>query len=154
MCLLELGGQSSRIHPKGEKMPTHERRKTIRRQDRLAHLELVPAAAQQDTLLSGEQRLSSKDATFGQRRTSAKQGRQPRPDGRKPGGESIVTTSQMPSSEAGAKRRRGAGILGASMEKGTREEKVTQLSESERHGRKERRKGVRSGSKNVFRRLV
>ncbi|KAF8735639.1 hypothetical protein AX14_001759 [Amanita brunnescens Koide BX004] len=46
---------------------------------------------------------------------------------------------------------KGAGMFGAGMEKGVIEQ--PELSEMERKGRTQRRKGVRSGSKNVFRTL-
>jgi ribosome biogenesis protein ENP2 len=52
----------------------------------------------------------------------------------------------------GKKTRRDKTSLGIGLlEKGV--EKKVEMSEQERKGRTERRKGVRSGSKNVFRRL-
>jgi len=48
--------------------------------------------------------------------------------------------------------RKGVEVFGAGMERGDGEEKHS-LSESERRGRTERRKGMRSGSKNMFRQL-
>lgn len=48
-------------------------------------------------------------------------------------------------------RRKGVEVFGAGMERGG-EEPVDQ-SESDRKGRTHRRKGVRSGSKNVFRKI-
>lgn len=48
--------------------------------------------------------------------------------------------------------RKGVEVFGAGMERGTEEPKV-EMSESERGGRKQRRKGMRSGSKNVLRQL-
>ena len=48
-------------------------------------------------------------------------------------------------------KRPGVEYLGAGLEKGV--ERLNNLSEAERKGRSERRKNVRSGSKNVFRKL-
>lgn len=48
--------------------------------------------------------------------------------------------------------RKGVEVFGAGMERGVEEAKG-EMSESERSGRKQRRKGMRSGSKNVFRQL-
>lgn len=69
--------------------------------------------------------------------------------------------SWVPSSSSGRdpaskgvsrKERKGVEMFGAGMERGD-EEKTHALSESERKGRTQRRKGMRSGSKNVFRQL-
>lgn len=48
--------------------------------------------------------------------------------------------------------RKGVEVFGAGMERGMEEPKG-EMNESERSGRKQRRKGMRSGSRNVFRRL-
>lgn len=48
--------------------------------------------------------------------------------------------------------RKGVEVFGAGMERGV-EELKNEMSESERSGRKQRRKGMRSGSKNIFRQL-
>ncbi|KAF9226394.1 WD40 repeat-like protein [Gyrodon lividus] len=48
--------------------------------------------------------------------------------------------------------RKGVEMFGAGMERGTEEPKG-EISESDRKGRTQRRKGMRSGSKNVFRQL-
>ena len=49
-------------------------------------------------------------------------------------------------------KRKGVEVFGAGMEKGG-EEPGRQLSEAERTGRTKRRQGMRSGSKNTFRRM-
>lgn len=49
-------------------------------------------------------------------------------------------------------RRKGVEEFGAGMEKGG-EAPEMRLSESDRKGREHRRKGMRSGSKNTFRRM-
>lgn len=51
-----------------------------------------------------------------------------------------------------APRRKGVETFGAGMEKGGEDPDV-EISESERKGRTQRRKGMRSGSKNTFRRM-
>lgn len=48
--------------------------------------------------------------------------------------------------------RKGVEVFGAGMEKGGEDPEIA-LSESERKGRTQRRKGMRSGSKNTFRRM-
>jgi ribosome biogenesis protein ENP2 len=48
-------------------------------------------------------------------------------------------------------KRPGIEYLGAGLEKGV--ERLNNLSETERKGRSERRKNIRSGSKNVFRKV-
>jgi len=109
--------------------------------------------------------MHDKDASFGQRLIS----RQPS----KPSVESPLTVrfsagggmemSFIPSGAggedpepAGARKkkevRKGVEAFGAGMERGV-EEPNSEMSESERSGRKQRRKGMRSGSKNVFRHL-
>ena len=49
-------------------------------------------------------------------------------------------------------RRNGVETFGASMERGGSERHVD-MSDGDRRGRTERRKGIRSGSKNTFRRV-
>lgn len=137
------------------------------RQARNANVRLVPMRPQ-----AGAQggRVVDKNATFGQRRTSGpSKGKSPAsasgvrfaPDGG-------VEMTYVPSMEGapdeyderggtqgGAKgppRRKGVEEFGAGMEKGGEDPDVA-MSESERKGRTQRRKGMRSGSKNTFRRM-
>ena len=112
-----------------------------------------------------------KNVTFGQRRstTSSKgegKGRTPDFEGSKfaPGGG--VEMTYIPSAStaadededrggkaAGKKtKRKGVESFGVGLEKGGAELEVA-MSEAERRGRTQRRKGMRSGSKNTFRRL-
>lgn len=49
-------------------------------------------------------------------------------------------------------KRKGVETFGAGMEKG-HEETSAGLTDSDRQGRTQRRRGVRSGSKNVFRKM-
>lgn len=48
-------------------------------------------------------------------------------------------------------RRKGVELFGAGMERGG--ERQVDVSDGDRRGRTERRKGVRSGSKNTFRKI-
>ena len=58
------------------------------------------------------------------------------------------------SSDVGRQKRQpGVESFGVGMEKGGRPQNAVELDEAQRHGRTKRRQGVRSGSKNVFRRL-
>ncbi|KAJ6631102.1 hypothetical protein B0H10DRAFT_1866534 [Mycena sp. CBHHK59/15] len=111
-------------------------------------------------------RLADRDATFGQRRsttTSTRGGRSQNPkisDG-------AMEVSWVPSASAGVdanadadadtgsrprKGRKGVEVFGAGMEKGYSADDL-EISEQDRKGRTQRRKGVRSGSKNVFRKM-
>ncbi len=49
-------------------------------------------------------------------------------------------------------RRKGVEVFGAGMEKGGEDPDVA-MSEADRRGRTKRRQGMRSGSKNTFRRM-
>jgi ribosome biogenesis protein ENP2 len=140
-----------------------------RERNRIANVNLVPMRAQGGGSTS---RGVDKDAAFGQRRMGATslKGKQRSSEVRvsEDGG---MEVSWMPSSSAGHidqdddlasgggklpkgkahERRKGVESFGAGMEKGGEEH--SQLSENDRRGRTHRRKGVRSGSKNVFRRM-
>lgn len=122
---------------------------------------MVSASAFLDT--TGTAR-TDKSASFGQRRqrpsgthhTKRQSGMQKAEDGG-------FALSWIPSqtrddsgkpARAGAKskiKRPGIEYLGAGLEKGV--ERLENISETERKGRSERRKNVRSGSKNVFRKV-
>ncbi|KAF8208408.1 hypothetical protein K438DRAFT_1812176 [Mycena galopus ATCC 62051] len=110
-------------------------------------------------------RLADRNATFGQRRSGA--------DGQSYGksraseGGAAMEVSWVPSASSGGgmdvddvdsgprkakpKPRKGVEAFGAGMEKGYAGEDLQP--EQDRKGRTQRRKGVRSGSKNVFRRM-
>jgi len=114
------------------------------------------------------QRSGDKTVTFGQRRapvastSTKKPGRTPNVQQEDP-----MEISWVPSSGSGGKgggngqrrgqsgnengRRKGIESFGAGLERGFEEH--ANLGESDRQGRTHRRKGVRSGSKNVFRRI-
>lgn len=117
------------------------------------------------------QRPGDKDATFGQRRmprsasstnTTGKSSFKAHED------DDAMEISWVPTSSATGgkdngdgqstsrtvkgKRRKGVESFGAGLERGV-EERMEFSNDSERKGRSHRRKGVRSGSKNTFRRL-
>ena len=117
-------------------------------------------------------RAGDKDATFGQRRmprstSSTNTGKFPFKTHEKDDGMEI---SWVPSSSSSAvsakdkgdrqstsrsgkdKHRKGIETFGAGLERGT-EERAEFSNDSERQGRSHRRKGIRSGSKNAFRRI-
>ena len=116
-----------------------------------------------------------RNATFGQRRSTSSsfagskgkgKGIAARPSG--DGGMEISfvpTTTSMDDSDnemggrstssnrKGPERRKGVEVFGAGMEKGGSADNDRELTESERRGRTQRRKGMRSGSKNTFRKM-
>jgi ribosome biogenesis protein ENP2 len=105
--------------------------------------------------------MGDKAATFGQRRNAPKGAQTTTTT--KVGKEGGFEMSWVPSSSSSGKdpalrgagrkgARKGVEVFGAGMERGD-EEKSPALNESERRGRTQRRKGMRSGSKNVFRQL-
>ncbi|KAJ7234644.1 hypothetical protein B0H12DRAFT_1204736 [Mycena haematopus] len=109
-------------------------------------------------------RLADRNATFGQRRET--DGKSRFASKSHDEGGAAMEVSWVPSSSGGnmdvdsglrstkgkPKPRKGVEEFGAGMEKGhTRDD--LQLSEQDRKGRTQRRNGVRSGSKNVFRRM-
>ncbi|GJE93757.1 WD40 and NUC153 domain-containing protein [Phanerochaete sordida] len=130
---------------------------------RTANVRLVPMRAQGD----GAGRFD-RNATFGQRRATAPaqgKGRTAGFEGARFAADGGVEMTYIPSASAaadddagrggraaGAPRRKGVETFGAGMEKGGAEPEAA-LSEAERRGRTQRRKGMRSGSKNTFRRL-
>lgn len=115
-------------------------------------------------------RFNNKNATFGQRRSVAEglnsqnaagKGKM-REDRSADGGMEVTfvpsgAADDAEPAERGGRgknpaRRKGVELFGAGLEKGGREAEVV-LSEGERKGRTQRRRGMRSGSKNTFRRM-
>ncbi|KAF9239282.1 WD40-repeat-containing domain protein [Melanogaster broomeanus] len=124
---------------------------------RSSKVNLVPLVAQ--TRSTGK--MGDKNETFGQRLTSrhmSKSSANPSSNVRfsKDGGMEMSFvpsgTDDLRNSAPARKKtiRKGVEVFGAGMERGTEEPKG-EMSESERRGRTHRRKGMRSGSKNVFR---
>ncbi|KAJ6571725.1 hypothetical protein B0H19DRAFT_936782 [Mycena capillaripes] len=111
-------------------------------------------------------RLADRNATFGQRRGTSTGGKSHSskandggamevswvPSASSGGGMDVDADSGLRSAKTKTKARKGVEVFGAGMEKGYSGEDL-QLSEQDRKGRTQRRKGVRSGSKNVFRRM-
>ncbi|KAG6836720.1 hypothetical protein H0H93_004564 [Arthromyces matolae] len=163
----ELTKFDPRTRPGQQNVRMQEAYSRTRERNRLAHrpsnVNLVPMRAQAD----GD-RSADRGATFGQRRgASAPKQREPlsRTNVAVDGGMEI---SWMPSSgpqdvddmlvsgggapKKGKTKRPGVETFGAGMEKGGSHLSVS-MDESERKGRTHRRTGVRSGSKNVFRKM-
>jgi ribosome biogenesis protein ENP2 len=135
-----------------------------RERNRLANVNLVPMRPQTES--NGAGRMLDKSTSFGQRRTlignsnntksavahrSADQGLEMSwvPNSLKQTDEDMLIPGNIRTTKS---RRKGVVEFGAGMEKGG-EEEADDVTESERKGRTQRRKGVRSGSKNTFRRL-
>ncbi|KAI0938584.1 hypothetical protein AcW1_001718 [Taiwanofungus camphoratus] len=148
-------------------------------QRRNPNVQLVPLRAQSD---SRSAHSADKNVTFGQRRSSLGEfkgkGKASARDSLRHSAHGAVEFTYTPSAKSkssladddddmigeigggsakqqntkGAARRKGVETFGAGMEKGGGEREHV-LSESERKGRTQRRKGMRSGSKNTFRRM-
>ncbi|KAF9493076.1 hypothetical protein BDN71DRAFT_1395744 [Pleurotus eryngii] len=135
------------------------------RQRRVANVKMVPMQARVATGSRGV----DKNATFGQRRsgptTSRNTQRHTQGHGDTAGSMEMSwvpsSTSKISDDDAlvsdgrpakHGQRRKGAESFGAGLEKGGQEDERGR-NEGERKGRVQRRKGVRSGSKNAFRRL-
>ena len=118
------------------------------------------------------QRPGDKDATFGQRRmprSAFSTNTNGKPSFRAHKGDDAMEISWVPTSSSSAtggkdngdrqsksrtvsdRSRKGVETFGAGLERGV--ERMEFSNDSERQGRSHRRKGVRSGSKNTFRRL-
>lgn len=164
----ELTKFDPRARPGQKNVRAQEAYSRARERNRIANVNLVPMRAQSGG--SGSRGVD-KNATFGQRRmkTTSSSGKQQSSELRvsEDGG---VEVSWIPSSLSGhideddelvsgggrsskgqGRRRRGVESFGAGMERGGEER--SELNESDRKGRTEKRKGIRSGSKNVFRRM-
>ena len=116
------------------------------------------------------QRPGNKDATFGQRRMPRSASSTRKSSFRAHDEDDAMEISWVPTSSSSAtggkdnddkqnksksvkdKLRKGVETFGASLERGV-EERMEFSNDLERQGRSHRRKGVRSGSKNTFRRL-
>jgi ribosome biogenesis protein ENP2 len=128
-----------------------------RQQNRVANVNFVPLRAQ--TEADGKQRSSNLNATFGQQRKVLKGSE--RVASRT--GDGGMEMSWVPSKERFAdgehdvpgrskERRKGVESFGMGMERGGESQSV-EINENDRKGRTQRRKGIRSGSKNALRRI-
>lgn len=155
--------------------PTNPSSSSSRRSSN-ANMRLIPLQAQPST---ASDHAASRDASFGHRRSASARHRpketENRPDDedqhvfRKNDGSVEVSWVPAPRSksdaragseagkdEDGGKSRKvatpkGVERFGAGMEKGGGDRSAREMSEQERSGRKQRRRGMRSGSKNAFR---
>ena len=135
-------------------------------------MRLVPLQAQAQSTASD--RAASRDASFGHRRSATTRHRhkeaENNPDGehifRKSDGSAGVSWVPDPRSKLEARAEKGGDMgrggkprkapkgverFGAGMEKGGVDRNARELSEQERSGRTQRRRGMRSGSKNALR---
>ncbi|KAK7036632.1 Small ribosomal subunit biogenesis [Paramarasmius palmivorus] len=132
-----------------------------KQQNHKANVKLVPMRAQ-----AGADGLNgSKEVTFGQRKAQGTGAAQRSGKAKESVGfgedgglemtfvpsKSSTESTQEASARPKAKRK-GVETFGAGMERGG-EERQVEVSESDRKGRTHRRQGVRSGSKNMFRRM-
>lgn len=159
----ELTKFDRRSRPGQRNIRAEEAYERDRARNRAAKVNMVPIRPQ-TTGSNNTQRPGDKDATFGQRRipgpaSSTKSFRAHEDD-------DAMEVSWMPTSSSPATgekdngdrrgksrtvKRKGVETFGAGLERGV--ERTEFSNESERKGRSQRRKGVRSGSKNTFRRL-
>ena len=140
--MVELSKFDPRVRP-GQKNPALIRG----RSNRVPKVNLVPMRA--DTRSRGV----DKNATFGQRRrgVSAPSGKEDDVLQVHLGEVTWTPSTTKVAREDGMFKKKGRETFGAGMEKGVVDQ--PELNEMERKGRTQRRKGVRSGSRNVFRSL-
>ncbi|KAH7926252.1 WD40 repeat-like protein [Leucogyrophana mollusca] len=159
----ELNKFDPRVRPGQKNTRVQQAYSRTREQNRVANVSMVPLVAQTDA--AGPSRLGDKNASFGQRRasrdapagsTSGKRGFRSSEGGMEMSWVPSSSSNADPGSASGKPKkkesRKGVEVFGAGMERGG-EDNARELSESERKGRTQRRKGMRSGSKNVFRKM-
>ena len=170
----ELTKFDRRSRPGQRNIRAEEAYERDRARNRAAKVNMVPIRPQ-TTGSENRQRPGDKDATFGQRRMPRSES-STRKSTRKSSfrthdeEDDAMEISWVPTSSSSAtggkdnddkqnksktvkdKPRKGVETFGAGLERGV-EERVEFSNDSERKGRSHRRKGVRSGSKNTFRRL-
>ncbi|KAF8273719.1 hypothetical protein EI94DRAFT_1769192 [Lactarius quietus] len=160
----EAGGCSTTCHsdlvlPRKPTNPSSSSRRSTNASMRLIPLQARPPSTASD-------RVASRDASFGHRRSASSQHRPKETDS----GDGSVGVSWVPTPRSKSDARaendedmdrsgkprkvalpKGVERFGAGMEKGGGDRSARELSEQERSGRKHRRRGMRSGSKNAFR---
>ncbi|KAG6916426.1 hypothetical protein DXG01_006830 [Tephrocybe rancida] len=166
----ELNKFDPRVRPGQKNVRAQEAYNRTRERNRVAgrtsNVNLVPMRAQTDGA-----RTVDKNATFGQRRMSTGPKKQQQSSlasdvhftaeggmelswmpssGPQDADDMLVTSGGAP--KKGKPKRPGVESFGAGMERGG-EDRSADVSENDRKGRTQRRKGVRSGSKNVFRKM-
>ena len=171
----ELNSFDPRARPGQKNERAHQAYARTREQNRTlskSNVNFVPLRAHAST--GGRDTEIDKDASFGQRRSSiTHKGKSKAPSHAGFGPEGGVEMSWVPSSTAGAgddedisvaggldkvkkknrDKRKNVESFGAGMERGGGTSERYGATDAERRGRMERRKGVRSGSKNAFRRV-
>ena len=167
----ELTKFDRRSHPGQRNIRAEEAYEHDRARSRAANVNMVPMRPQ-TTTNGNAQRSGDKDATFGQRRVprSASFANKRKSSFKTQENDDAMEISWVPSSSASAtgrkdksdrqsksrtsenRRRKSVETFGAGLERGV-EERTEFSNDSEKQGRSHRRKGVRSGSKNAFRRL-
>lgn len=163
----ELNKFDPRVRPGQKNERAHRAYTRTRQHNRQsnANVNFVPLVPHTEAGTSAR-KTGDKTATFGQRRNAPTRGSShtttPRSaaNGGKGGFEMswVPSSTKDPSRDRGSRKdgnaRKGVEVFGAGMERGGGDgERTVVLSESERTGRSQRRKGMRSGSKNVFRQL-
>ena len=164
----ELTKFDRRSRPGQRNIRAEEAYQRDKARNRAAHVSLVPMRPK-TAGSSNFQRAGDKHATFGQRRiprsenTTGKSSFRAHENNDAPMEVSWVPSSSAVSGQDNSdrqsksrngkdKHRKGIETFGAGLERGAGE-RAELSNDSERQGRSHRRKGVRSGSKNTFRRL-
>ncbi|KAF8886553.1 NUC153 and WD40 repeat-containing nucleolar rRNA processing-related protein [Infundibulicybe gibba] len=158
----ELNKFDPRARPGQKNVLAQEAYTRNRERNRIANVNLVPMRAQTG---GNSTRLGDRNATFGQRRGLSGPSTGGDRSSLKDGGMEVSWTPSAAPVDGGdmlvddaernknkkSQRRKGVEVFGAGMEKGG--DDGLEISDSDRKGRTHRRKGVRSGSKNVFRKM-
>lgn len=163
----ELNKFDPRVRPGQKNQRAHQAYTRTRQHNRQsnANVNFVPLVPHTEASTSAR-KMGDKTATFGQRRDVPARGSShtTTPHTTSKGGKGgfemswVPSSTKDPSRDRGSRKdghaRKGVEVFGAGMERGGGDgERTAVLSESERTGRSQRRKGMRSGSKNVFRQL-
>ncbi|KAG1759485.1 WD40-repeat-containing domain protein [Suillus occidentalis] len=161
----ELNKFDPRARPGQKNERAHQAYTRTRQRNRQsnANVNFVPLVPHTST--TNARKAGDKTATFGQRRNGPARGSShtTTPHTTSKGGKEgafemswVPSSTKDPSRDRGSRKdgntRKGVEQFGAGMERGGGD-RTPVLSDSERTGRSQRRKGMRSGSKNVFRQL-
>ncbi|KAI0284599.1 hypothetical protein BGY98DRAFT_947704 [Russula aff. rugulosa BPL654] len=179
----EHGAESEDSSEAGDIMNRTPPSSARRRRPVAANVRLVPLQAQASTAASGRIAAASRDtsSSFGHRRSASTRHQQQQQQQQQQHhdrhnredehihrkGDGSVEVSWVPAPKSsrlvgGQQRkqkralkdtRKGVERFGAGMEKGGEDPNMRALSEQERRGRSQRRRGMRSGSKNAFRQM-
>ncbi|KIK40246.1 hypothetical protein CY34DRAFT_87722 [Suillus luteus UH-Slu-Lm8-n1] len=162
----ELNKFDPRARPGQKNERAHQAYTRTRQRNRQsnANVNFVPLVPHTSTSTNAR-KAGDKTTTFGQRRNAPARGSShtTTPHTASKGGKEgafemswVPSSTKDPSRDRGSQKdgkpRKGVELFGAGMERGGGD-RTPVLSDSERTGRSQRRKGMRSGSKNVFRQL-